>query len=252
MEENEKLDDLEEKILSYIVSKDKFIGEIEVSLAELAVALENTRASISYHIKKLADKKFLLIKNNGRTKTYIITSIAKDYIESNEVEEFPEDDIKALSYQDALSAKKSIEKINLIKKEMEQIKLSIEQDRKNSKDDIEEIKTEMYGKLQSFYGRIGEILTLIITAIAMIVFNIQLIENVKIDFYNPLLAMQTILAIDLPYLILFVIFITMFHFIIGKDFSNTEVEFKTIIKGVFLRTIPMLLIIIVCFLILLA
>jgi predicted transcriptional regulator len=251
MEESQKLHPEEEKILSYINSKNKFIGEMEVSLEELAVALEISKASVQNYIKSLVDKKFLLTKNKGKTRTYIITSFAKDYIETNRVEFFSEDKVKALSYEDVQSARKYLSEMNLLKKEIEQIKLSIEQDRKESKRDMDKTKFQMNSKLESFYGRIGEILTLIITAIAMIVFNIQLIGNVKIDFTNPSLAMKTILAIDLPYIILFVIFITAFHFIIGKDFSNNEVEIKTVFKMLFLRTIPMVLVLLVCFLIIL-
>lgn len=246
MEQFSKLNEHEEKILSYMQMKESVLDEIEISSSELAVALGVTRSSLYRTLNLLIENKYILAKQRQKEKVYILTNQAREYLERTKVSYFNENDIKALSYEDNKSLKKSIESVTVFKGEVEVIKAQIDDDRTKFKNDLVEMQNEINNKIDSFYGRIGEILALIITAIAMIVFNIQLVGTVEIDFSEPVSAFKTIMAIDLPFMILFVLFITAFHFIIGKDF-NTSGGWLRLISSILLMTLPMLLVIVVCY-----
>jgi DNA-binding PadR family transcriptional regulator len=246
MEQINELKELEEKILSYMHKKERVLDEVEISSSELAVALGVSRSTLYRYINTLIDNKFILAQQKQRDKVYILTNQAREYIERTKISYFNDDDIKALNYEDNKSLKKSIETVTVLKGEVQAVKTQIDDDRTKFKSDLEDMKKDINKKIDSFYGRIGEILALIITAIAMIVFNIQIIGSVEIDFSEPVGAFKTIMAIDLPFMILFVLFITAFHFIIGKDFNTSE-GWVRVVLSILLRTLPMLIVIGVCY-----
>lgn len=236
--ENNRLDSKEERILSYIYSKENYIKYSGVEVKEIAIYLGVSVSKSTKLLMGLREKKYLISKIIGKYKKYIITSEAKNYLKVYDISPVPINDIKSYSYEESQKVIDTINEINVLKEEIEKIK-------KQYEDQIINMEKNINKKINSFYGRIGEILALIITAVAMIVFNIQLIGSVEIDFSEPLKAVQTILAIDIPYIILFVVLILVFHVIIGKDESG-KVDLNEV-KNVLVRSIPILLLIIVCF-----
>ena len=74
-------------------------------------------------------------------------------------------------------------------------------------------------------------------------------ENEKdVMFFNfdePLKAAKTILAIDLPYIVLFSLLLLVFHIIIGKDEKRTIRSID--VKNVLLKSMPIVIIIVACF-----
>ncbi len=232
-----KLEDNEEKILSYLKSKEDNTGYSDVNSNEISVFLGISRGQTFNILNSLKEKGYLLIKQEGKTRKYFIKQEGRDYLSYNSVETVPAEEVKSLTFKDFKEVRDTLDEIADMKQQIEDLK-------KNYEDKFLEMEGNINGKISSFYGRIGEILTLIITAVAMIVFNIQLIGTVKINFDEPLKAAQTILAIDLPYIVLFSILLLVFHIIIGKDEKRTIRAID--VKNVLLKSMPIVIIIVAC------
>lgn len=232
-----KLTSTEEKILAYLRSKEINTGYSDVDSNEISNFLETSRSSTSKCLSSLKDKKLLIAKQEGKRTKYLITSEGRNYLEVFSITLIPASEVKSFSFEEYKEARETLDEIAEMKKQIEALK-------KDYEDKFLEMESNINGKISSFYGRIGEILTLIITAVAMIVFNIQLIGSVKIDFDEPLKAAQTILAIDLPYIVLFSILLLVFHIIIGKDEKRNIRAID--VKNVLLKSMPIVIIIVAC------
>lgn len=249
MEDLNELDEIEKKILSFMYEKEKKLDEVEILDKELLITMKISTSTLIRKIKRLKNKKFILVQQKQNGEVYLLTNLAKEFLERNEISYFSENDFEEMTYGDMISLKEAFKSIDLLKKEINIVKEKNDKEAKILKTNLEKINAQANKKVETFYGRIGEILALIITAIAMIVFNIQLIGIIEIDFSKPIYAFKTIIAIDLPYMILFVFFITTFHFVIGKDFNTSEKWFKVLLS-ILLRTLPMLIVIALCYIIL--
>lgn len=231
------LPEIQERILAYLKSKEKNTGYNGADNNEISVFLGTSRSATTNNINSLKEKKYLMIKREGKKAKYLITSEGRDYLNANIVEEIPADEVKSMTFEESKQVKETIEELEKIKTEFSDLKNEYEKR-------LFELEKNINDKISNFYGRIGEILALIITAIAMIVFNIQLIGSVEIDYKEPMKAAQTILAIDLPYIVLFTIFILIFHIIIGRG-EKKEVKVKDV-RYVLVKSLPILIIIIAC------
>lgn len=234
-----KLSENEEKVLAYLQSKEKNTGFMGADRNEILIFLGVSQASTQRILTQLKEKKLLLLKQEGKKTKFLITTDGREYLKFNSVSPIPAEEVKSFTYEESREVRETLDEIAVMKNELEVIKNEYEKR-------LVKIETDLNEKISSFYGRIGEILALIITAVAMIVFNIQLVGNIEIDFKEPMKATQTILAIDLPYIVLFTIMLFIFHIIIGKG-ENKDIKGKDI-KNIVVKSLPIILIIIICML----
>lgn len=209
-----------ENILSYLFSMNSM-----VSLRILSIKFKYSKSTIIRSINELEEYGLVEETYEGRFKKYKITQKGKSYIEEYNVEVISKEKL----IQEEETNKTLIEADNLLEK-IEELKNKVDRQEKEIalKDELRNSKVEKLEKkikqtdemISTFYGKIGEIITLLIGAMSIIVFNIKVMDTTKIDFTNGYKdAFLSIIAIDLPMIILLVIATVLFHYIIAKELN---------------------------------
>lgn len=214
-----------EDILGYLYSIDEW-----TEIATLSLSFSYTKSTMISRINQLVSNGYVMGKIEGRFYNYHITDLGKEYIQKYAIKVHPREELKnkELQYEPVKRANETLMKIENIKKlldeqviQVEEIKSNVDTKAEALKIEIEELKLAT----KNFYGRIGEIITLLIASMSIIVFNIKVMDTTKIDFSNGYKeAFLNIMAIDLPMIVLLVVATALFHYIVGK-----KLEIKNLI-----------------------
>ncbi|SDP35600.1 hypothetical protein [Clostridium gasigenes] len=208
----------EEQLLAYLYSQLE-----SSSIRKISRDVNGSIATLYKYIKILIKDGYIIQMSEGRVVKYRISDEGKSYVEKNAIvyEQQEELEKNKRVNEPLYKAEEILDEIGVMKKNIEKQKddfdnkiLKYEKDMDKLKEGIEKVK-EM---TENFYGKIGEIITLLIASISIIVFNIKVMESTKIDFtkgYKE--AFLNIMAIDLPLIVLLVVATVLFHYIIGKE-----------------------------------
>lgn len=219
------MNELNSKSLNQVLAYMKIV-EQPVEISKIALDLGMTKQRVSTIINRLIEHGLINKRFEGRISNIEINETGLKYLDTNDIKVISKEEVERKSEENKYSYKmEEIKNETLdMKKDIEEIKLKLESELNKineTKINIEEIANETKTELKTFYGKLGEILTLIISAISIIVFNIKVMDTTRIDFskgYRE--AFMNIMAIDLPLLILLTIGTFLFHFIIGKEIKS--------------------------------
>lgn len=219
-----------EDILGYLYSVDEW-----TDIATLSLSFSYTKSTMISRINQLVFNGYVNEKIEGKFCKYHITDLGKEYIQKYGIKVQPREELKhkELQYEPVKRANETLGKIENIKKtldkqieEVDEIKRNVEIKAEALEKEIKKLKSAT----EKFYGRIGEIITLLIASISIIVFNIKVMDTTKIDFskgYRE--AFLNIMAIDLPMIVLLVVATALFHYIVGKQLEIKKLIIPIII-----------------------
>ncbi|MCB2299899.1 hypothetical protein [Clostridium tagluense] len=238
------MNELNSKALNQVLAYIRLVGQ-PVEISKIALDLGMTKQRVITIINRLIEHGLINKSFEGRISNIVINETGIKYLDTNNIKVISKEEVQRKSEENKYSYKmEEIKNETLdMKKDIENIKSKLESELKKineTKIDIEKIAQDTKADLKTFYGKLGEILTLIITAISIIVFNIKVLDTTRIDFSKGYrVAFLNIMAIDLPLLILLTIGTFLFHFIIGKEIK-------------LIRQIIPVIIIIICIIVLIA
>lgn len=207
-----------EDILAYLYSIDDW-----VSTSSLRTNFSYGKPTTLKYLNLLLEKEYIQRRFEGRLLSYGISELGKKYVKEQNLTVLPK-----LKLEEDKKIKESLYILNEKLEEIEYLKERIDKqeqvvDKKNNEidsklQDLNRKIKKVENMTENFYGKIGEIITLLIASISIIVFNIKVMDSTKIDFINGYKqAFLNIMAIDLPLIVLLVVATVLFHYIVGKE-----------------------------------
>lgn len=194
---------------------------------ELSLALGYSRETIVESITALQARQFVITRVIGRKHEFTLSESGKRFMEDLKLNE-PDKVEKWLTdaglknLDEFINLKDDIKKIEV---NIRDIQENLEQKLVKTTNDINKFNNKLKQideKIDTFYGKIGEIMALVIAAISIIVFNINVMKSTEINFSYPLEAFLRLLVIDTPLLIIITVATILFNYIISKKIATNN------------------------------